>query len=206
VDTFLAGAVAGYGIAIPVGAIATYLVALTARTTLRVGAAAALGVATADGVYALVAVLGGAALAGLVAAVSEPLHWAAAAVLLALAARVVVTGVAEYRSPHAASGPRLVGSPGRAFTVLLGATMLNPTTVVYFTALVLGSRAALVASAADRVWFVTGAFLASASWQLLLVGGGAAVGHALTGRRGRLATAVVSGSVIAALAVRTVLG
>jgi arginine exporter protein ArgO len=50
------------------------------------------------------------------------------------------------------------------------------------------------------VWFVVGAFLASASWQLLLAGGGSLVGRLLTGERGRLITALVSSAVIAALA------
>ncbi|MDT7653293.1 MAG: hypothetical protein QOI36_4699 [Pseudonocardiales bacterium] len=70
---FVAGAIAGYGIALPVGAVATYIVALTARTSLRVGAAAALGVATADGLYALVAVLGGVAIVGLIQPIAVPL-------------------------------------------------------------------------------------------------------------------------------------
>jgi threonine/homoserine/homoserine lactone efflux protein len=39
----LAGLVAGYSIAIPVGPMTTYLIALAARTSVRVGAAAALG-------------------------------------------------------------------------------------------------------------------------------------------------------------------
>ena len=59
----VAGLLAGYRIAMPVGAVAAYLVALTARTSLRTGVLAALGVATADGVDALIAVWGGAALA-----------------------------------------------------------------------------------------------------------------------------------------------
>jgi threonine/homoserine/homoserine lactone efflux protein len=59
----VAGLLAGFGIAVPVGAVATYLVSLTARTSLRTGACAALGVATADGLYALIAALGGTALA-----------------------------------------------------------------------------------------------------------------------------------------------
>ena len=60
---FLAGVVAGYGVAVPVGAIAVLIAGLSARTSLRVGAAAGMGAATADGIYALIAVLGGAALA-----------------------------------------------------------------------------------------------------------------------------------------------
>ena len=49
---------------------------------------------------------------------------------------------------------------------------------------------------------VAGAFLASASWQLLIAGGGSLVGRLLTGERGRLVTALVSSVVIAVLAVR----
>jgi hypothetical protein len=42
IAALVAGLLAGYGIAIPVGAVATYLVALTARTSLKIGACAAL--------------------------------------------------------------------------------------------------------------------------------------------------------------------
>ena len=48
---------------------------------------------------------------------------------------------------------------------------------------------------------VAGAFAASASWQLVLAGGGALVGRVLTGRRGRLVTALASGVLIAGIAV-----
>src|SRR3954465_15383203 len=83
----VAGLLAGYGIAVPVGAVATYLVSLTARTSLRTGVCAALGVATADGLYALLAGVGGAALAAVLRPFLGPLRWVSAAVLLALAAR-----------------------------------------------------------------------------------------------------------------------
>jgi arginine exporter protein ArgO len=49
---------------------------------------------------------------------------------------------------------------------------------------------------------VAGAFLASASWQLLVAGGGSLVGRLLTGPRGRMITALVSSAVIAILALR----
>ncbi|GFJ92910.1 hypothetical protein Prum_065520 [Phytohabitans rumicis] len=64
IGAFVDGVIAGYGVAIPVGAIAILIMGLAARTSFRVGAAAALGVATADGLYAVIAVAGGAALAG----------------------------------------------------------------------------------------------------------------------------------------------
>ena len=86
---FLAGVVAGYGIAVPVGAIAVLIAGLSARISLRVGAAAGLGAATADGLYALVAVAGGAAVASAIAPIAEPLRWAGAAVLLLVVTLVV---------------------------------------------------------------------------------------------------------------------
>jgi arginine exporter protein ArgO len=89
---------------------------------------------------------------------------------------------------------------------LLGLTILNPATIVYFVALVLGRRADDGVNAWGQVLFVVGAFVASASWQLLLAGGGSLVGRTLTGPRGRLITALVSSAVIAILAVGLILG
>ncbi|MEU1596919.1 LysE family transporter [Streptomyces sp. NPDC005708] len=199
----VAGLVAGYGIAVPVGAVAAYLVSLTARTSLRTGACAALGVATADGLYALVAAVGGTALAVLIQPVMVPLRWASALVLAALAVRGAVAALDQYRSAGTATAGRAVPpTPRRAYLGLLGITLLNPTTVVYFAALVLGSRAGGPVRPLEQGLFVLAAFAASASWQLTLAGGGALLGRALTGRRGRLVTAFVSSAVMVTLAVR----
>ncbi|WP_329342453.1 LysE family transporter [Streptomyces sp. NBC_00663] len=199
----VAGLLAGYGIAMPVGAVATYLVSLTARTTLRTGVCAALGVATADGLYALVAALGGTALAAALRPVLGPLRWASALLLLALAVRGAVTAVRQYRGRRLATrADPPPPSPARAYLALLGITLLNPTTVIYFAALVLGTRTADAVRPMEQGVFVLAAFVASASWQVLLAAGGALLGRALTGRRGRLVTALVSSTVIMALAVR----
>jgi arginine exporter protein ArgO len=191
---FLAGVAAGYGVAVPVGAIAVLIANLSARVSLRVGAAAGLGAATADGIYALVAVAGGAAVAGVIAPIAGPLRWVAAAVLLALAAWTAA-GAIRHRHRTPAQRAQPVGVL-RAYLGILGLTLLNPATVIYFAALVLGRG-----GTGGGVWFVAGAFLASASWQLLVAGGGSLVGRLLTGERGRLITALVSSAVIAALAI-----
>ena len=190
---FLAGVAAGYAIAVPVGAIGVLIVALSARISLRVGAAAGLGAATADGVYALIAVLGGAALAGVIEPIATPLRWVAAGVLLVLAG---TTAYRAVRRPETTERPPRPVTARAAYAGILGLTMLNPATVIYFAALILGRG-----GAGGGVWFVAGAFLASASWQLLLAGGGSLVGRLLTGERGRLITALVSSVVIAALAI-----
>lgn len=189
----MAGVVAGYGIAMPVGAIGVLIAGLSARTSWRVGAAAGLGAATADGVYALLAVAGGAAVAGLLAPVATPLRWAAAAVLLAMAA---MTARAAFRRPGTDRAEKPT-TAARAYLGILGLTLLNPATVVYFAALVLGG-----AGEDGGLWFVVGAFLSSASWQLLIAGSGSLIGRLLTGDRGRTITALLSSLVIAALAIR----
>lgn len=201
----MSGLVAGYGVAIPVGAIGVLIITLSARTSWRVGAGAALGVAAADGLYATVAVLGGAAAAALIRPVATPLRVVAGIALLLIAARIGVTAWRHHRDPaRAAPAPALSSAP-RAFVALLGLTMLNPATVIYFAALVLGRNVAGV-SGAGSVVFVVAVLAASASWQLLLAAGGTALGRRLGSPRGRLVTALVSSAIVAALAVRTLWG
>lgn len=199
-EVVLSGLVTGWAIAVPIGAVGAYLVTLTTRSSLRVGASAALGIATVDGVYAAAAVAGGAALAGLLEPVAGPLRIVSAAVLLLIAA--LTTAHALARNGAAREGTTM--RPLRAFWLFVGITAANPTTVVYFAAVVLGNRS-LVSTPLEGTVFVAAAFLASASWQLALAGGGAALGRVVTGPRGRLVTGLVSAAVIAALAVRTVL-
>lgn len=104
----------------------------------------------------------------------------------------------QYRP--AVLGGSALAAPGRAYLGLLGLTLLNPATIVYFGALVLGRQAADGLTAGDQAVFVAAAFAASASWQLLLAGTGALLGRLLTGPRGRLLSALASSAVIAVLA------
>ncbi|MCM4081369.1 LysE family transporter [Paractinoplanes hotanensis] len=191
---FLAGVVAGYGVALPMGAIGVLIAGLSARTSLRVGAAAGLGAATADGIFAALAVAGGAAIAGVIAPIAAPLRWAAAVVLLIIAA---MTARAAFRKPGTPAVDRRPTTPWRAYAGVLGLTLLNPATVIYFAALVLGRG-----GEGSGILFVAGVVLASASWQLVIAGGGSLIGRWLTGPRGRALTALVSSLVVAALAVR----
>lgn len=204
-DALVSGLLAGYGVAVPVGAIGILILGLSARTSLFVGAGAGLGAATADGLYATIAAVGGAAVAGLIRPVATPLRWLAAVVLLGLAVRTAVVAFRHHRDPQrAAKSQRSLDTPGRAYFALLALTLLNPATVIYFSALVLGRQAGAARSALGSVVFVVAAFVASASWQLLLAAGGSVVGRFLAGPRGRLATALASSLLIAVLAVDTI--
>jgi arginine exporter protein ArgO len=205
-DAVWAGLLAGYAIAIPVGAIAVLIIGLSARHGLRVGASAAMGTATADGIYAAIAVLGGAGLARLITPIAIPMRWLASGVLISIAVATTVSALRHHRDPAAAPARASgIATPGRAYATVLGLTLLNPATIVYFGALVLGRRAGDGGSAGASVAFVAAVFAASTSWQLLLAGGGSLIGRLLTGVRGRLITALLSSLVIATLAVLLVL-
>ncbi|MCP9961329.1 LysE family transporter [Streptomyces somaliensis] len=202
ISALVAGAIAGFGIALPVGAVGVYLMAVAARSPLRTGVCAGLGVATADGLYALVAAVGGSVLTPLLEPVTVPLRWASALVLAGLAVRGAVIAVGRYRSRHTAGdeGERGALRPGRAYLTFLGITLMNPLTVVYFTALVLGGGTNGRPDGPEAAAFTAAAFVASAGWQVLLAGGGALLGRVPAGARGRLATALASSALIVALA------
>jgi arginine exporter protein ArgO len=195
----LAGLLAGYGIAIQVGAMSVLLVGFAARNRLAVAAAAGTGIGTADGLYATVSVLGGGAAASWVRPVHGPLAVAAAIVLIGLAVRTAVHAIRIYRAGPAKTGdaqPR--SGPLRAFLGFLGLTVLNPATVVYFVALVLGRHGGFAGW--TGAGFAGAVFVASISWHVLLAAGGRLVGRVLTSRRGRLITALASSAVIVVLA------
>jgi threonine/homoserine/homoserine lactone efflux protein len=201
-DAFWEGALAGYGIAIPVGAIAVLLVDLAMRRGFVPAAAGGAGVATADLVYALVAVLLGAAVADALEPYENTLQVVSAAVLLGVAA-YLLRGALRRPDP-AAEGPK-VATAGVLATYLkfLGLTILNPATITYFVALILGLDRG-DASAADKAWFVTGAFLASLSWQVSLAALGAFL-HKRLPENARALFGTIGAVVIAGFALRLLL-
>lgn len=204
-ESMLTGLWAGYAVAIPVGALAVYLVNVTARTSFRVGASGALGVATADGLYAIAAVLGGTTLSHAAQVVTGPLRSLAAVILIVIAARIVITAVrSRNRPPLRDAHAMFLGQPIRAYLGFLGLTLLNPWTLVYFGVLMLGGHMGPATGTPALAAFAAAVFAASASWQLFLATGGAMLGHTLTSPRGRIVTALISSLAIAALALLTV--
>ena len=187
---FVAGALAGYAIAIPVGAIAILIVETGVRRGFQAAAAAGSGAATADFIYATLAMAGGTAVAPIIAPWSVPLRVAAIVFLLFLGVRGLVRIAREQRgsaigagSSPSAAPPSAATGPGAAATYarFLGLTLLNPATVVYFAALVL-ALPSLGADPFARPAFVVGAFVASISWQTVLAAVGAVAHHRLPAR------------------------
>ncbi len=127
-------------------------------------------------------------------------------ILLALATRGATTAIAQHRRHHSPdSSATTPPSLTRAYFALLGMTMLNPTTIIYFTALVVGSQDATIPTHLEQAVFVLAAFIASASWQLALATSGAGLGRLLTTPTARLLTALLSALLITALALHLLL-
>jgi arginine exporter protein ArgO len=177
--SFVGGAVAGYAIAIPVGAIAVLIVEIGIRRGFRTAAAAGAGAASADGVYAALAAAGGAAIAGALEPLARPLKVVAIGALLGIGLRGLVLMLLGPRG--VAGNPELPARWVGTYLRFLGLTLLNPATIIYFAALILGLPN-LGRGPGERVAFVAGAFLASLSWQTTLAGIGAVAHHRLPPR------------------------
>jgi arginine exporter protein ArgO len=165
-EAFVAGAIAGYGIAIPVGPVAVLIIELGVRRGFRLAAPAGLGAATADGLYAVLAVLAGAAIAQLLEPITPALQVSAVVVLAVIALRGFWAALYHARI-GIPDNAELPARPGRTYLRFLAITLLNPTTILYFAALILGSPE-LGSGPAERTAFIVGAALASTSWQLFL--------------------------------------
>lgn len=176
-NAFWTGALAGYGIAIPVGAIAMLIL----ETGLREGFAksffAGAGAASADFLYAAIAVAAGSAAAVAVASLALPLKIVSGLVLLVLGGY----GLWKVFKPSTAgTHPQDTRKHGGTYFQFLGLTLLNPMTVVYFAALILGGSAGPREGAISALLFVLGAGLASLSWQTLLAASAALLKKRLT--------------------------
>ncbi len=198
---FIEGLIAGYGIAIPVGAIAILIVEMGLRCGFKVGFMAGAGAAAADLLYATLATLSGTAIIVWLEPVITELRVVSALVLLGLGLRGLVVGLGHKRSSDRSAE---VCGPGRMFFQFLGLTIINPLTIIYFTALIVGAAAGGNTSTGGHLLFIIGAGLASLSWQTLLAGLGASASHRLP--LGFQSFAVVGGNlVIIALGARIIL-
>ena len=200
-DSFFAGLLAGFGIAIPPGAVSVLIMTTGMRQGFQRGFMAGAGAATADLIYATAASLAGTALVALLLPISRPLRIVGGAVLLGLAAYGLCRGLRKPGS--AASAVPRVGSIA-IYAQLLGITLINPLTIVYFVALILGRNGSDASSLTGRVLFVLGAALGSLSWQTVLAGLGSILHDRLPPRVRVLAT-LLGNLIIAALGARILL-
>ena len=202
-NAFWEGVLAGYGIAIPVGAIAILIVDMGLRRGFPPAFMAGAGAATADFIYALLAVIAGATLAMALAPYATGLQIASAFVLLALGAY----GLRQALQINARQETELEAADNqslwRIYLRFLGLTILNPLTITYFGALILGRDAGVTVTPLDQLLFVLGAALASLSWQTMLAGLGSLANQRLSPRFQRI-TSIAGNLIVIALGLRII--
>jgi arginine exporter protein ArgO len=164
-------------------------------------ASAAAGAAVADLTFAVAAVLGGAAIAGLIGSVEGPFRVLSALILLAMAVSVFISSRRDRPATDSALPNRR--EYAGTFAKFLGLTIVNPPTVIYFAAFIVGLGLADDLSGFQGVAFAAGAFLASLSWQLVLATTGAVAGSRLSGGvqqvTGLAGSLIVAGMAVAVL-------
>ena len=196
---FVEGLLAGYGIAIPVGAVAILIVNTSIRCGFAVGFMAGAGAATADVLYATLASIAGAVLTAALEPIAMPLRIAGGLVLISLAAAGLWQGM--RRSGNQA-GALETCPPLKMYAQFVGITIINPLTVVYFAAFILGRGASAVHyPLLANLLFVMGAGLASLSWQTLLAALGGIAGSRLPARF-RLYAVILGNVLVLALGAR----
>ncbi|MGD2253959.1 MAG: LysE family transporter [Anaerolineales bacterium] len=185
---FWEGVLAGLGVAVPVGAIAILIVDVGLRQGFATAFLAGAGAASADFLYAGLAALAGKALAAALIPIGPGLRIASAMALLLIGGRGLWR--ARKSQEHRPQIPATLVGQGhfRTYALFLGLTLLNPLTVTYFGALILGREVGIMATIAQRSAFVAGAGLASLAWQTVLAGFGAFARMHLSDRFQRWAT------------------
>lgn len=200
-EIFVQGLIAGYGIAIPVGPIAILIIELGIRRGFSVAFCAGAGAASADLIYASIASLAGTFLISLLRPYAMIIHNLSAIALIALGLWLLYSGRRQGRElddSHVSTGKG-------AYSLVFGLTLLNPLTITYFTTLILGLRANIASSSWEAGLFISGAFLASLSWQTIIASVGG-FGHERLSPRLRLITFAAGNSMIILLGILLFLG
>jgi len=192
-----AGALAGLGVALPLGAIGVLIVQEGITGGWRPAAAAGTGVALVDGAYAAVSVAAGAVVTRALEGRERVVQVVGALVLVGVAAR----GLARLRRPPGSGLPVPHGRVLRRFVAL---TAVNPMTAVYFVVLTAGLGRVVSGGLAGTA-FAVGVLLASCAWQLTLAGMATLAGARLPPGL-RVATSVAGYLLVLWYAVRLAVG
>jgi threonine/homoserine/homoserine lactone efflux protein len=166
----LAGLVAGFAIAVQVGAVSLLLIETSVVGGPRIGLVAGMGVATADLAYAAVAAGAGGAVGAALSSHEGEIRIVAAAVL----AGIALHGLAALRrtDADAAARPVASGAPRTHYARFVAITAANPLTIASFAAV---ATALSLDGPASAVAFAGGVGVASAGWHVVL---SVAAGHA----------------------------
>lgn len=185
---FILGALAGLGVAMPLGAIGVLLLREGVVAGFRVAAAGAAAVGLVDTAYCILAVTIGSMAAPWIGSLAPAPQVVAGVVLVGLG----VAGIVRTGTPASATAPDRARSSIGVFARFAALTVINPATLLYFVALTAALHSA--EPGGGRAVFVAGVGVASILWQLGLAGVGAVLGGRLRPAGQRAVS--VTGSVI----------
>jgi threonine/homoserine/homoserine lactone efflux protein len=159
------GALIGFAIAAPVGPIGVLCIRRTFAEGRPAGLATGLGAATADAFYGAVAAFGLTAISGFLLGYQAELRLAGGLFLCALGMRTLTA------RPSSAPVPMRGRGLGEAYATSVALTLTNPATILSFIAVFAGAGLGQQAhGTAEALALVTGVFLGSGTWWLLLSG------------------------------------
>lgn len=165
----------GFAVAVPLGPIGLLCIERTLHLGLATGLATGFGVALAEASYGALVATGATLLADILAEQERALRVLGGAALALIGLRALLR--ARAGTPAAGNGQAV---QIRAFVTAYLLTLANPTTIASFTAIFAGlgfSRTA--GTPADAAMVVTGVFLGSLLWWIVLSSGVAALRHRL---------------------------
>jgi threonine/homoserine/homoserine lactone efflux protein len=160
----LRGFALGFVIAASPGPVFFLCLRRTLLSGWRIGFLSGLGVATADGMYAAVAVFGVAALTDLLLGGARWLALIGGAALVVLGVRAII----ERPAPREAAVPAGGRGLAWAYASTLGLTITNPATIISFAALAAALGAGLAGGFLRPASVVVGVFAGSAAWWAVL--------------------------------------
>ena len=168
-DIFIAGALAGLGLAIPLGPMAILLVSTTIKHGRQTGSFGALAMASVDFTYAALVFAFGSVV---IAALSDwvfPLRILGSLILVYVGAKILI----DARKSSGIEAPDVTNSPVskfKTFAKFFGLTVLNPATAFYFVGITPSVASLSQGSATTSVFlFAIGVFVGSVVWQFFLV-------------------------------------
>lgn len=162
---FLRGLIIGFSIAAPVGPIGVLCIRRTLSEGRAAGFVSGLGAATADAFYGAIAGFGLTFVSGFLVREQPWLRLVGGLFLIYLGVRAFVTDPAPL-GPD--TGPsRALGS---AYATTLALTLTNPMTILSFAAIFAGLGVVAARNYATAGALVTGVFIGSALWWLILSG------------------------------------
>jgi threonine/homoserine/homoserine lactone efflux protein len=169
----LKGAIIGFSLAAPVGPIGLLCIRRSLAEGRLVGLATGLGAATADASYGAIAAFGLTAVSGFLVAQKVWLGVFGGGFLCYLGVRAFTAAPASVTASAQNSG--LASAYASTFVL----TLTNPITILSFIPVFAGLGLGVASAAASAAAVVSGVFLGSALWWLLLSNGVALVRHRL---------------------------